>query len=439
MAAIDDILLPRGWTKTVRSSVLHAISIAFTALTHGWAAAATGRRRAPRLQSEFDRVNTEIALLTEELAIKNDRMRRVQPRRRPHYCANDRMRMLQLKAARGWSLAQTAEVFAVTEDTIASWLERADEEGERPLVQTAEPVNKFPAYVGYLVRQLKALCPAMGKLRIAQVLARAGLQLGATTVGRFLRQRPDPTEEAEATLAVQESAGTTNTLRAKRPNHIWHVDLSTIPTAAGFWVPWIPLSKLQRWPFCWWVAVVIDQFSRRVIGFALFRKAPTSTEVCRFLDRATKRADARPRHIVADKGKQFFCATFRTWSRRRGVQPRFGAVGEHGSIAIVERYIRSMKAECTRRILAPFEMAAIRSELASYATWYNGHRPHQALDGRTPVETYRGSATSSVTFEPRQRWPIADDQVERAGNLQLLVKFLDSRRHLPVVELRQAG
>lgn len=205
-------------------------------------------------------------------------------------------------------------------------------------------------------------------------------------------------------------------------------------TAASF-----AYSQLQRWPFCWWVAVVIDQFSRRVVGFALFKKVPTSTEVCRLLDRATKRADARPRHLVTDKGKQFLCTTFRTWCRRRAVRPRFGAVGEHGSIAIVERFIRSMKAECTRRILVPFEMEAMRGELASYVTWFNDHRPHQALDGRTPVETYRGSVSVSATIKPRQRRPIADDQVERTGDLQLLVKFLDGRRHLPVVELRQAA
>ncbi len=61
------------------------------------------------------------------------------------------MRILKLKAARGWSSSQVARVFAVTEETIASWLKRVDEEGERALVQLSEPVNKFPAYVGYLV------------------------------------------------------------------------------------------------------------------------------------------------------------------------------------------------------------------------------------------------------------------------------------------------
>jgi hypothetical protein len=161
MAAIDDLPLPRGWTKTVRSSVLHAISVAFSALTRAWASASTSRRRTTRLQAELDPANTQIALLSEELAIKNDRLGRMPPRRRPHYRPTDRMRILQLKAARGWSTAQTAEVFAVTEDTIVSWLQRTDEEGDRALVQTREPVNRYPAFVGDLVRRSMALCPTI--------------------------------------------------------------------------------------------------------------------------------------------------------------------------------------------------------------------------------------------------------------------------------------
>ena len=40
-------------------------------------------------------------------------------------------------------------------------------------------------------------------------------------------------------------------------------------------------------------------------GFALFMKMPTSTDVCRFLDRVTKRTDTNPKYIVTDPGRQF--------------------------------------------------------------------------------------------------------------------------------------
>jgi transcriptional regulator with XRE-family HTH domain len=113
------------------------------------------------------------------------------------------MRILKLRAARGWSASQVARVFAVTEETIDTWLKRVDEEGERALVQVPEPVNKFPDFVRYVVKQLKALCPSMGKVRIAQVLARAGLHLGATTVGRILKETQPVPEDVEAVLGEE--------------------------------------------------------------------------------------------------------------------------------------------------------------------------------------------------------------------------------------------
>ena len=70
----------------------------------------------------------------------------------------------------------------LTGATIASWIGRVDEEGPEALVQLREPVNKFPEYVRYAVRLLKALCPSMGKGKITQMLCRAGLHLGTTTV-----------------------------------------------------------------------------------------------------------------------------------------------------------------------------------------------------------------------------------------------------------------
>jgi hypothetical protein len=55
MAGRDPFSLPRGWTKRTRSSVLHAVSVAFIALTRAWAAAATGRSPKTRLRAELDR------------------------------------------------------------------------------------------------------------------------------------------------------------------------------------------------------------------------------------------------------------------------------------------------------------------------------------------------------------------------------------------------
>jgi hypothetical protein len=73
------------------------------------------------------------------------------------------LRILQLKAARGWTSSQTAKAFLLNEHTVFSWLRRVDEQGEYALIQMTEPVNKFPDFVRYIVRQLKAYFPRMGE------------------------------------------------------------------------------------------------------------------------------------------------------------------------------------------------------------------------------------------------------------------------------------
>jgi transposase InsO family protein len=228
---------------------------------------------------------------------------------------------------------------------------RLDEEGPDALVQLPVPVNRFPEFVGYLVRRLKVLCPSLGKEQLARILCREGLHLGSTTIGRMLKDSSQPAPEIDA----RDEPG--RTVTARRPNHVWHVDLTTVPTGLGFWVPWLPLALPPVWPFCWWVAVAVDHFSRRVMGTAVFAKEPTSKAVRRCLTRAIRKSGTAPDHLISDRGTQFTAASFEPWCRRLRIRHRFGAVGKYGSVAVVERLIRSLKTECTRRILVPYRCA----------------------------------------------------------------------------------
>ena len=181
------IPLPRSWDTHVKTAILHVVALARYALTYSrsWAADSTNQRI--RLKAENDRFQQELALRQKELRIKDARIRQMAPARRPHYPPTERMAILELRAVRGWSSEQTARTFLVTADTIRAWLQRIDETGAKALVQTSLPVNRFPDYVRYLVQRLEVLCPTMGKQKIAQVLCRAGLHLGTTTVGRIRR------------------------------------------------------------------------------------------------------------------------------------------------------------------------------------------------------------------------------------------------------------
>ncbi|MGH9750325.1 MAG: DDE-type integrase/transposase/recombinase [Candidatus Polarisedimenticolia bacterium] len=167
------------------------------------------------------------------------------------------------------------------------------------MIQIAQPVNRFPELVGYLVHRLKTLCPAMGRVKIAQILARAGLHLAPTTVRRTLREaRPRPRPAATPGAASR-------TITARKPNDLWHVDLTTVPTALGFWIPWLPFALPQVWPFSWWVAIAVDHSSRRVMGSAVFRRQPASVAVRGFLKRLFREVGHKPRHLVTDQGRQF--------------------------------------------------------------------------------------------------------------------------------------
>jgi transposase InsO family protein len=440
------IPLPKGWPASVQSAVIHTIALAHYAIvyTRGWATDSNNPRI--RHKAEGDQATDDAAMSREQIRILIARIARTPAHQRSQYPPTERMAILELKAARGWSLEQTAKAFLVTAATVASWMNRLDEQGPDALVELRRPVNKFPEFVRYVVGRFKRLCPTMGKVKIAETLARAGLHLAATTVGRMIKEsprRPTPADDAE-------THGKDRIVTAKYPNHVWHVDLTVVPTGAGFWCPWLPFSLPQRWPFCWWVAVVVDHFSRRAMGVAAFKNQPTSEAVRGFLGRAVAKAKKPPKYIVCDRGKQFDSEGFRDWCRRKDIKPpRYGAIGQHGSIAVVERFILTMKTLLACLLLVPYRREKFQQELDAITEWYNQHRAHEWLGGRTPNEVYFGRfpANRKPRFEPRSRWPRGSPCAKPwalvrgspGAKLTVEVSFYKGRRHLPIVRLKRAA
>ncbi len=126
--------LPKNWPKGVKMAVLHVISLAHVAIVYARSTVVNSSdvrtRPAGDLQGSLD----EISLLEEELRIKDARMALIDAHRRPHYRPIERMAILELKAARGWSQAETARRFLVKPTIVASWLKRIDESGPALLV-----------------------------------------------------------------------------------------------------------------------------------------------------------------------------------------------------------------------------------------------------------------------------------------------------------------
>jgi hypothetical protein len=126
-----------------------------------------------------------------------------------------------------------------------------------------------------------------------------------------------------------------------------------------------------------------------------------------------------------------------------------GAIGQTGSIAVIERFIKTLKDEGTRRFaIVPLSRLAFQQEQSLFVRWYNANRPHTTLAGATPDERYFGAypACRKPRFEPRAHWPRASPcaapralvKGQPGVGLQLHVDFVGHHRHLPCVSTRAA-
>jgi hypothetical protein len=120
--------------------MLHVMSLTKLAAAHARSWAANSPNARIRLRAENERLQQEVALPRAEIRIKDARMKALTPHHRPFYPPPERLEILELRAARGWSLQQTAEAFLVCSKTIASWMTRLEESGSRTLVQLGVPI-----------------------------------------------------------------------------------------------------------------------------------------------------------------------------------------------------------------------------------------------------------------------------------------------------------
>ena len=365
-------------------------------------------------------------MLREEINIKDGRWERSRSKRRPHYTPVQRMRILPTpgRPVAGTWRRQRGCSSSISK-TLLVWMRRLDEQGEPALIQTANPVNRYPDFVRNLVRQLKCLFPAMGTERMAHVLARAGLVLGATTIRRMLREPSGP-PEVDVTLAQRRH----RRVVARYPGHTWHVDLTAVPTRAGLLGVLVPVLAATA------LAVLLLGCRRgrpgppgRWLASRCFRSCRRRTRSKRFSTvRSSVSASLRDMSSPT-RASKFWCRSFKRWCKRRSVRPRYGRIGEPASIAVVERFIGSMKRECTRRILGPLSLVAMRRELRLYSTWYNTQRPHMFLDGKTPRDVYAGRTSRKRRLEPRRlKQNRIRKRKRRPNEFRLAVSYVEGRK-----------
>ena len=134
--------------------------------------------------------------------------------------------------------------------------------------------------------------------------------------------------------------------------------------------------------------VAIDHFSRKVVASCPL-EGPNAGWVVGAMEEAFTQHGA-PRHLISDQDGVFISDAFRDLLIPWGVKQRFGAVGKHGSIAVTERLIWTLKHEWLARVVLIRDLDHLGQLLADFEEYYNKRRGHQRLGGATPAMMYEG-------------------------------------------------
>ena len=220
---------------------------------------------------------------------------------------------------------------------------------------------------------------AYGARKMWQLLNREGLRCGRHRVARLRklagivarrRQRFIRTVQARH----QESAGIPNRLNqhfaVSAKDRVWAADFTFVPTRTG----WL------------YVAVVLDLYSRRVVGWAMNARQSPTVVIEAWLMAWRQRRPATGLLHHSDQGNQYRASVYQTLLARRGVVPSMSRKGNCYDNAPVESFFSSLKNELIRHHRFQHHAEA-RYAIAEYIeVFYNRQRLHQALAYRSPVE-----------------------------------------------------
>jgi putative transposase len=211
--------------------------------------------------------------------------------------------------------------------------------------------------------ELKSRNPKFGYMRIAQQIAHTfGLELDKDTVRRVLAKHYRP-------AGAGPCGPSWLTLLAQTRDSLWSVDLFRCE------------SVLLR---SHWVMLVMDVFTRRMIGFEVEQGAIDGVSACRMFNQAIT-GKTRPKRISTDHDPLF---RFHRWLANL----RVSEIEEVKSVPyvpvshpFVERLIGTIRREYLDHS-SFWNAEDLRRKLSQYQDYYNGHRVHRSLKGTTPSE-----------------------------------------------------
>jgi putative transposase len=208
-------------------------------------------------------------------------------------------------------------------------------------------------------RAVRADGHAVGRNRVMRLMRAAGLRARP-------RRRFRVTTDSRHALAVPTNL-VQRQFRPAAPNQIWAADITYLDTADG----WL------------YLAVILDLFSRRVIGWAVRRTLHTDL-VSAALHLALGRRHPAPGLIHhSDRGVQYASAAYQQLLARQGIVPSMSRRGDCWDNAVVESFFSTLKHELDPRRW-PTETAATAALAVYIDGFYNPVRLHSTLDYQPP-------------------------------------------------------
>jgi putative transposase len=201
----------------------------------------------------------------------------------------------------------------------------------------------------------------VGRKRVARLMQAAGLQ------GVSRRKGPRTTIRDRQAQAIPDLVKRNFLVTA--PDQLWVADITYIPTWAGFL----------------YLAVVLDAFSRRIVGWAMETHLRTEL-VLEALNMALWQR--RPSTVIhhSDQGCQYTSIAFGKRCKEAGVRPSTGSVGDCFDNALCESFFATLECELLYRRRFRTQAEARMAVFEYIEAWYNPHRRHSGLDYFSPVE-----------------------------------------------------
>ncbi len=226
---------------------------------------------------------------------------------------------------------------------------------------------------------------AYGALNIHRELVEAGVRVNHKRVARLMRRhgivgvtRRTYHGTTRRDLAAPVAPDLVDrTFVAAQPNQLWVADITYIPTWAGFL----------------YLAIVLDVFSRRIVGWAMGTSLATDL-VVDALNMAL--GQRQPTAVIhhSDQGCQYTSVQFGKRCQEVGVRPSMGSVGDAYDNAMAESFFATLECELLARRRFRTQAEAKMAIFDFIEGWYNPRRRHSALGRVSPLTFERRHAAA---------------------------------------------